>query len=71
MAKTCARQDLGFEVTIAYCVPAAAVMAVTAVGGGLEDHGVTFYARVRVHLLTLELKWGAFVSEAPVKSGHP
>lgn len=57
MTKTCAHQDLGFEVTIAYCVPVAAVMAVTAMEG-LEDHGVSFYARVPVHLPTLELKSG-------------
>lgn len=35
MTKTCARQDLWFEVTIAYCVPLAAVMAVTY----MEGHG--------------------------------
>lgn len=56
MTKTCACQDLWFEVTIAYCVPLTAVMAVTSMVG-LEDHGVRFYARVRVHLLTLKLKW--------------
>lgn len=56
MTKTCARQDLWFEVTIAYCVALAAVMAVTDTVD-LEDHGVSFYARVRVHLLTLDLKW--------------
>ena len=55
MTKPCARQDLWFEVTIAYCVPAAALMAVTYMEE-LEDHGQRFNARVRAHLLTLKLK---------------
>lgn len=55
MTKTCACRHLWFEVTIAYCVALAAVMAVT-YAVGLEDRGLRFYARVHKHLLTLKLK---------------
>lgn len=69
MTKTCACWELWFEVTIAYCVALAAVMAVT-YAVGPADRGLRFYARVRVHLHDPETKAEAFVFEALVKSGQ-
>lgn len=62
MTKTCACQDLWFEVTIAYCVPLAAVMTVT-YAVGLKDGGVPFLCTCACTSPDPETKAEAFVSK--------